>query len=87
MLTVSGFCHKDCRDISHFYFFSFATDECRQVMSTLETLPAKVSQHFEDFNFYLGIDLVMDCLRKTNAYIQVDAQIIQPRFFVVLACH
>ncbi len=42
-------------------------------MTTMETLAPKVSSHFEDFNFYLGIDLVMDCLRKTNAYIQVQS--------------
>jgi methionyl-tRNA synthetase len=54
------------------YFSRYATEECREILSTLEALPAKVSQHFQDFNFYLGIDLIMDCLRKTNAYIQVN---------------
>ena len=46
--------------------------EAEHVARRLEDLVANVSRHYEDFDFYLGINDIMDCLRRTNAFVQAE---------------
>jgi len=39
----------------------------RDLMSQAESLAAEVHKHYEDFNYYLGIDSIMDFLRNSNS--------------------
>ena len=47
-------------------------EQAKCLISHLEELPNKVEQHFVDFNYYLGIDAIMETLRMTNDYIQKE---------------
>ena len=46
------------------------SEQARDLIHLLKDLPGKVKNYYEEFNFYLGIDAIMECLRNTNAYIQ-----------------
>ena len=46
--------------------------QAKNVNNILEELPQKVEEHYENFNFYLGITEIMDCLRKVNLFIQEE---------------
>ena len=44
----------------------------KELIDQLKDLPAQVKEHYKEFNYYLGIDAIMECLRNTNAYIQEE---------------
>ncbi len=44
--------------------------EARDLMDYAEGLTIIVCRHYSDFNYYQGIDAIMECLRRTNAYVQ-----------------
>ena len=46
--------------------------KAENLKNILEELPQKVEEHYENFNFYLGITEIMDCLRKVNLFIQEE---------------
>jgi len=45
---------------------SLCSEHSRGVMCQAEALAPEVQRHFEDFNFYLGIEKIMDFLRSAN---------------------
>ena len=51
---------------------SYISEIGKTLISHLEELPKKVEMHFLDFNYYLGIDAIMETLRITNEYIQKE---------------
>ena len=46
----------------------YLSDLAKSLIDTLDKLPKIVSKHYEEFNFYLGIDAIMESLRATNDY-------------------
>ena len=46
--------------------------QAENLKNILIELPQKVEEHYENFNFYLGITEIMDCLRKVNLFIQEE---------------
>ena len=44
----------------------------KDLIEQVKQLPELVKNHYHNFNYYLGIDAIMDCLRKTNLYIQEE---------------
>ena len=48
------------------------TVEAEDLIKSLETLREDVEKHYEDFHYYLAIDVIMNCLRKVNGLITVE---------------
>ena len=48
------------------------SDLGKTLITHLEELPNKVKKHFQDFDYYLGIDSIMETLRITNDYVQKE---------------
>ncbi|KAL5493508.1 hypothetical protein EMCRGX_G014699 [Ephydatia muelleri] len=42
----------------------------RELVTTIESLPGLVDKHYEAFEFNKGISCVMDCLYRTNQYLE-----------------
>ena len=51
---------------------SHSSDSAKELLQKLRTLSWKVEQHFLEFEYYLGVDLVMEVLRDTNGYVQEE---------------
>ena len=49
-------------------YSSVETEDLRTCLQTL----VQVEQHYEDFNYYLALDKIMECLRHVNNLIQVE---------------
>lgn len=50
----------------------YTSVEGDDLIQCCEELSGKVEQHFEDFNYYLGIDEIMECLRRANGLVQAE---------------
>ena len=50
----------------------FKSQEAEDLVKSLENLVDKVEIHFENFEFYRGIEEIMDTLRKVNFYVQAE---------------
>ena len=50
----------------------YSNEEVRDLCGSLEVLRRKVEGHYAEWEYYKGVDLVMDCLRKTNNYLTVE---------------
>ncbi len=48
----------------------YCSHEGLEIMSSLEELSSEVASHYERFEYYKGVDLIMEVLRNTNSYIQ-----------------
>jgi len=46
---------------------SLCSENCRSLISQGECLADEVQKHFEDFNFYMGIEKIMEFLRNANS--------------------
>ena len=46
--------------------------EAASVLQCLDTLLDKVENHYSDFNFYLGLEEIMECLRRVNLLVQTE---------------
>ncbi len=42
------------------------------LLQELRSLPWRVESHYTDFEYYLGVDLIMEVLRNTNGFIQEE---------------
>ncbi len=51
---------------------SHCSQQAVALLEQLERLASKVEVHYGDFNYYQGIDLVMEALRETNSYVQEE---------------
>ena len=59
-------------DVKFDYKSAHLSDHAKLLIDQLEQLPEKVKGHYEDFNYYLGIDAIMETLRTTNEYISKE---------------
>ncbi|XP_014671388.1 PREDICTED: methionine--tRNA ligase, mitochondrial-like [Priapulus caudatus] len=52
-------------------------EECgqqgRDLLDKVSNLAVEVAEHYDECNFYRGLDAIMSCLRDTNAFIQSQA--------------
>jgi len=69
-LKTFSFFFKVYHGHDQFSFDQYCTSEGRDLLAVLEGLPTNVSLHFQNFDYYLGIDLIMETLRRANTYIQ-----------------
>ena len=49
-----------------------ASKKAEDLKQFLQDLPQTVENHYECFNFYLGIVEIMECLRKVNLLVQQE---------------
>ena len=60
--------HQGIPDLQFDTTSACLSELAKSLIDQLEKLPKIVSGHYEEFNFYLGIDAIMESLRTTNDY-------------------